>query len=74
MTDAGNDELLVYGLETMKGLSCLEHINTWINNSERTQFQITHRLTIHSHTKTDLQRAYILLLILVVWHWQPLDG
>ena len=36
------DGLLVYGLETIKGLSCLEHIDRRISNFVRTQFQIAH--------------------------------
>ena len=55
----------MYGIEIVKGVSYLQ---------EHTIPNSTQRLTIHSITKTDLQRAYILLLILVVWHWQPLDG
>jgi len=27
--------MFVYGLETMKGLSCLEHIDRWISTSAR---------------------------------------
>ena len=69
------DVLFMYSLETMKGLSSLEHIDRWISTSTRTHSSKKHTKANNSFNyKTGLQRAYIFLLILVVWHWQILDG
>ena len=58
-------------------MSFLEEIDTWLGNSTKTLISSQVKALksyFHSHIQIDLQRAYILLLILVVWYWQPLDG
>ena len=56
-------------------VSCSEHTDRWLGTSAKNTSSEIKALKayFHSHKQTDLPSAYIMVLTLVFWHWQPLE-